>query len=174
VGIRCRRSPLRLACPSVIPRVPHRPGAGLLGGLVVTGPHRVNQFWGLDLEHGAPNDHNPQRNQPPTVLHMTILAGDVSELLGGMAYPDTRRDAALRDGIAARKRLKPLLFGSADWGCRRGALFLAPSYPFGGEIGGHLTFWWRSNSTNYLISLHAWEPLTQCERVLRRVVLSTP
>jgi len=141
---------------------------------VVSGPHRVNQFWVLDLQHGAPDDRKPQRNRPPGVLHITIVAGAVAELLGGMSYPNTRREAMLSDGIVARKRREPLLFGSRDWGDRRGALFLAPSYPFGGEIGGHLTFWWRSHSTNYIVSLHAWEPLTECERTLRTIVLSTP
>jgi hypothetical protein len=91
-----------------------------------------------------------------------------------MSYPKARQNTTLRNGIVAHKRLEPLLFGPADWGGRRGVLFLAPSYPVGGQIGGHLAFWWRLRGTNYLVSLHAWEPLTECERILRRVVLSTP
>jgi len=105
---------------------------------------------------------------------MTIVSGAVGELLGGMAYPDGERNGTLRNGIVAQKRSKPLLFGSTDWGGRRGALFLAPSYPAGGEIGGHLAFWWRSHGTYYLASLHAWEPLSECEQTLRTIVLSTP
>ena len=90
-----------------------------------------------------------------------------------MAFPGGRRDTTLRDGIVARKRSKPLLFGSVTWSGKKGALFLAPSYPVGGQIGGHLAFWWRAHGTNYLISIHAWEPLTECRKVLQAMVAST-
>ncbi len=146
---------------------------GILHSLVVTGPRHVNQFWVFDLQHGAPSDSKPQRNRPPGVLHMTFYAGDVREAIG-MAYPGVRHNATLRNGIAAGKRAKPLLFGSVTWSGHMGALFLAPSYPSGGQIGGHLVFWWRAHGTNYLMSIHAWEPLTECSSVLRRVVASAP
>ena len=90
-----------------------------------------------------------------------------------MAFPGARRNAILRDGIVAGKRPRPLLFGPRSWSGRKGALFLAPSYPVGGEIGGHLAFWWRAHGNNYLVSIHAWEPLTECEAVLQAMVAST-
>jgi hypothetical protein len=145
--------------------------AGGLHGIVVSGPRHVNQFWVFDLEHGAPNDHSPRRNRPPGVLHMTIYAGNLSEALG-MTYPGARRDATLRNGIVAGKRPRPFLFGPVTWAGHKGALFLAPSYPAGGQIGGHLAFWWRADGTNYLISIHAWEPLTECKKVLQAMVAS--
>lgn len=175
---RCRATPLRPACPGVIPRVPYKlvdgqAAGGLIHGIVVSGPRRVNQFWVFDLEHGAPNDSSPRLNRPPGVLHVTIYAGNIGEAEGGMAFPGGRRDITLRDRIVAGKRSKPLLFGPVTWSGKKGALFLAPSYPVGGQIGGHLAFWWRAHGTNYLISIHAWEPLTECKKVLQAMVAST-
>jgi hypothetical protein len=160
-------TPLRPACPGVIPRIPNS------HGLVVSGPRRVNQFWVFDLEHGAPSDSTPRRSRPPGVLHVTIYTGNIGQANGAMAYPGTRRNARLRSEIVAEKRSKPLLFGPVSWSGKRGALFLAPSYPVGGQIGGHLAFWWKAHGTNYLISMHAWEPLTECEKVLQAIVAST-
>jgi hypothetical protein len=163
----CKATPLRPACPGVIPRVPSSPA------LVVSGPQRVNQFWVFDLEHGAPNDSSPTRNRPPGVLHITIYSGNIGQAIGGMAFPGGRRNATLRNEIVAGKRPKPLLFGPVSWSGKKGALFLAPSYPVGGQIGGHLAFWWRAHGTNYLISVHAWEPLTECKKMLQAMVAST-
>ena len=104
---------------------------------------------------------------------MTIFTGNIGQAIGRMDFPGARRNATLHDGIVAGKRPKPLLFGPASWSGDQGALFLAPSYPVGGQIGGHLAFWWRAHGTDYLISIHAWEPLTECEKVLRAMVAST-
>lgn len=138
----------------------------------MSGPHRVNRFWVFDLEHGAPSEAAPKRNRPPGVLHVTIYTGNIGEAIGGMSFPGTRRNATLRNGIVAGKRRQPLLFGPIGWFGKAGALFLAPSYPAGGQIGGHLAFWWRAHNADYLISIHAWEPLTECRRVLRAMVAS--
>jgi hypothetical protein len=175
---RCKASPIRPACPALIPRVAYkvvggRIAGGLAHGFVVSSPRHVNRFWVFDLQHGAPRDRNPQLNRPPGVLHMTIYTGALREALGGMAYPAAHRDTTVRNGIVAGKRTKPLLFGAVRWSGHNGALFLAPQYPVGGEIGGHLAFWWKTHGTNYLISIHAWEPLLECEKVLRAVVAST-
>jgi hypothetical protein len=160
-------TPLRPACPGVIPRVPNS------HGLVVSGPQRVNQFWVFDLQHGAPNESSPRRNRPPGVLHVTIYTGNIGQAIGAMAYPRARHNATLRNGIVAENRSKRLLFGPVSWSGKKGALFLAPSYPVGGQIGRHLAFSWRAHGTNYLISIHAWEPLTECEKVLQAMVAST-
>lgn len=126
----------------------------------------------FDLEHGAPNDSSPRKNRPPGFLHVTIYRGNIGQAEGGMAFPGSRRNATLRGDTVAGKRA--LLFGPVTWSGRRGALFLAPSYPVGGQIGGHLAFWWRAHGADYLISIHAWEPLTECEKVLRAMVATTP
>jgi len=90
-----------------------------------------------------------------------------------MSYPGSKATGKLRNGQSTRKRQKPLRYGTRRWGGHRGSLFLAPSYPNGGQIGGHLTFWWRKGRHGYVVSLHAWEPLTECSRVLRKIVAST-
>jgi hypothetical protein len=108
------------------------------------------------------------------MLHLTIVAGPrPSNLFGGTAFPGPRRTARLVNGLDTATRRKPLLFGPRRWGGHLGSLFLAPSYPFGGQIGGHLTFWWRKGPNGYVVSLHAWEPLRECARVLQAVVAST-
>ena len=175
---RCAATPLLPACPGVIPRVPYKlVGGGVVGGgpagIVVSGPLRVNRFWVFDLEHGAPDASSPRHNHPPGFLHVTIYTGDIPQANAGLPFPGARRNATFRNGIVATKRPTALLFGQVTWSREKGALFLAPSYPLGGQIGGHLAFWWRAHGTNYLISIHAWEPLTECKKVLQAMVAST-
>jgi hypothetical protein len=177
LSTRCRNSLLlRPACPRRIPKVPHRLGGGILHGLVAAGPTHLSgsEFTVFDLQHGVPHEQRTWLNRPPGTLHLTIVAGPrPSNLFGGMSYPGSRRNSTLQNGLDTGKRLAPLLFGRRVWGGHTGALFLAPSYPFGGQIGGHLTFWWQSRGNGYVISIHAWEPLTECARVLREIIAST-
>lgn len=166
---RCRSaSVLRPACPRLIPKVPDQ--------FNVSGPtHLSAGFTVLDIEHGAPHDRQPRFNRPPAVLHLTIVAGPrPSNLFAAMPYPGSKKTATLRNGLDTGRNRKPLLFGLRRWGRHTGALFLAPGYPLGGQISGHLTFWWRQHGQGYVISLHAWEPLTETARVLRTIVTSTP
>lgn len=166
---RCRSARiLRPACPRLIPKV---------AGFIVSGPTRVRAsgFTVFDLQHGAPHERHTSLNRPPGVLHLTLVAGThPGNLFGGMAYPGSKLTARLRNGQSTRTRRRPLLYGTRHWGGHTGSLFLAPSYPFGGQIGGHLTFWWRSNGGGYVVSLHAWEPLTETARTLRAIIASTP
>ncbi len=175
---RCRSSPiLQPACPRLIPKVPDALGGVVVDGLVASGPLPQRNgalFYVFDMEHGVPHEYKLRLNRPPRTLHLTIVAGRrPSNLFGGMTYPGTRRDATLSDASIATRRLKLLFFGKRVWSSHTGALFLAPSYPFGGQIGGHLTFWWQSGGHGYVISIHAWEPLTECAHVLREIVAST-
>jgi len=169
---RCRSAfVLRPVCPRLIPKVS--------GGLTVSGPvvqrPKATGFTDFDLEHGAPNEKRTWLNRPPGVLHLTLVAGRrPGNLFGGMPYPGSKATATLRNGQSTRTRRKPLLYGTRRWGGHSGSLFLAPSYPYGGQIGGHLAFWWRKGHDGYVVSLHAWEPLTECSRVLRAIVASTP
>ena len=175
---RCRSSTvLRSACPQRIPKVPHKHGGGLIHELVAAGPiHlKASAFAVFDLQHGAPHEQETRLNRPPAVLHLTIVGGSrPSNLFGGMTYPGSKTNAQLKNGLDTGTRRDPLLFGQRVWGGHTGALFLAASFPFGGEIGGHLSFWWRSRGRGYVVSIHAWEPLSECEDVLRRIVASTP
>jgi hypothetical protein len=157
---------LRAACPTLIPHA--------AGPLTVSGESiPSNGFAVFDLQYGVPHERRTRLNRPPAVLHLTIVAGPKpGNLFGGMAYPGSK-DATLANGLDVGTRRKPLLFGPRRWGGHLGSLFLAPSYPFGGQIGGHLTFWWQSGGSGYVISLHAWEPLRECARVLQAIVAST-
>jgi hypothetical protein len=167
---RCRSAyVLRPVCPRLIPKV---------SGLIVSGPivqrPKASGFTDFDLEHGAPYEKRTWLNRPPGVLHLTLVAGRrPGNLFGGMPCAGSKATATLRNGQSTRTRRKPLLYGTRSWGGHRGSLFLAPSYPYGGQIGGHLTFWWRKGNDGYVVSLHAWEPLTECSRVLRAIAAST-
>lgn len=168
VSDRCHSSRiLRPACAKRIPRV--------TGGLAVSESYvRANGFAVFDLQRGAPYERRTRLNRPPGVLHLTIVAGPKpGNLFGGMAFPGAKATAMLENGLDVGTRRQPLLFGTRRWSGRTGSLFLAPSYPLGGQIGGHLTFWWRRNGTGYVVSLHAWEPLQECARVLKAIVAST-
>ena len=169
---RCRSAfVLRPACPRLIPKVS---GGFSVSGPVVQRPRKTG-FTVFDLEHGAPHETRTWLNRPPGVLHLTLVAGRrPGNLFGGMRYPGSGTTATLRNGQSTRTRREPLLYGTRRWGGHRGSLFLAPSYPYGGQIGGHLTFWWRGGRDGYVVSLHAWEPLTECSRVLRAIIASTP
>jgi hypothetical protein len=161
---------LRPACPRRIPKV---------SGLLVSGPTvqypKASGFTVFDLEHGAPHERKTSLNRPPGVLHLTLVAGRrPGNLFGGMTFPGSKATATLRNGQSTRTRRKPLLYGTRRWGGHRGSLFLAPSYPYGGQIGGHLTFWWRKGGRGYVVSIHAWEPLTETARVLHAIIASTP
>jgi hypothetical protein len=168
---RCRSAfVLRPACPRLIPKVPR---------LLVAGPNvqypKASGFTVFDLQHGVPHEKRTWLNRPPRVLHLTLVAGRrPGNLFGGMRYPGSKAIGSLRNGQSTRTRQKALLYGTRHWGGHRGSLFLAPSYPYGGQIGGHLTFWWRKGRDGYIVSLHAWEPLTECSRVLRGIIASTP
>ena len=105
------------------------------------------------------------------MAHLTVVAGAVERgdpfehPLGGDARP-------LRPGLLKTKRVEPLFFGRTRWAGRDGALFLAPPFLNGGQLGNHLCFRWSENGRDYLISLHAWEPLPNTAATLRAVVSS--
>jgi hypothetical protein len=168
---RCRSAfVLRPVCPRLIPKV-----SGLLGSGPTVQYPKASGFTVFDLEHGAPYEKRTWLNRPPGLLHLTLVAGRrPGNLFGGMPYPGSKATATLRNGQSTRTRRKPLLYGTRRWGGHSGSLFLAPSYPYGGQIGGHLTFWWRKGGRGYVVSIHAWEPLTETARVLNAIIAATP
>jgi hypothetical protein len=64
--------------------------------------------------------------------------------------------------------------GNRTWGERSGQLVRAPSYPYGGLFGSHLIFRWHEEGREYVLSLHAWEPVEETKAALRKTVLSIP
>jgi hypothetical protein len=102
-----------------------------------------------------------------------VVAGNV-ERLAPLRVPRVRSGAALRDGVLRRERDAPVSFGRVTWARRTGALYLAPSFPTGGMLGNHLNFTWDERGTQYTLSLHAWEPLTETAATLQTMVERVP
>lgn len=165
----CAKSPfVRPACPRLVPRVRATFLSHLAPDLVSPPDGRVAAF---GLERGGEDPRRPERNRPPLMAHIEILAGAVER---GAAFEYPTRAVPLRDGILRRARTRALFFGPLTWGGRSGRLFLAPPYLHGGVLGNHLVFRWREDDTEYVLSLHAWEPLRETAATLKAMVESLP
>jgi hypothetical protein len=119
----------------------------------------------LQIEHGGQGDH------PPAWAHISIAAGRIIHSRGWpFAYPTQGPSIAIHDGLFAEQRPAALFLGRLRIRGNEGTLVLAPSYPHGGMEGDHLIFRWTHGSVEYMISLHAWEPLKQAFATLRTIV----
>jgi hypothetical protein len=107
------------------------------------------------------------------MAHVVAVAGNV-ERLAPLREPRDKTGTTVREGLVRRSRAAPLSFGRVRWGGRLGALYLMPSYPRGGMLGNHLVFSWRQDELPYVLSLHAWEPLTESVATLRTMVEGLP
>lgn len=166
----CRKAPLlRPACPTRAPKV----RAAYLSRLSRSPQGPSVQPILFDLERGGEDPRRPYRNRPPFMAHVTVEAGAL-ERGDPFEHPLEGVTVRLRAGLLDRKRTKAVFFGRYEWGGRRGVVFLAPPFLYGGQLGNHLTFRWRYSGTAYLVSLHAWEPLPDAAHTLRAIVLSTP
>jgi len=164
----CRKAALlRAACPRLVPRV----RAEYLNHLAVEGEGTRFSLATFNLERGAEYRDAPEHNRPPRMAHLVVVGGHVERSAAGVF--DNLRHVALRDGLMRRTRERSLGFGTMQWSGHAGQLFLAPSYPRGGMLGNHLVFRWRTGRREYVLSLHAWEPLTEAAATLRAVVAST-
>lgn len=161
---KCRSSPLlRRVCPRVIPRVP-----GWLTYPRYGNP--VDTTFGI--EHGGEYPGKPELNRPPALVHVEIAAGRpgtnvASEWTAG-------ENVRPRNGLVRRARKNALSLGRARWGGRAGEILLGPPFPAGGSLGNHLVFRWRERGLEYLVTLHAWEPLMETVKTLRAMVESLP
>jgi len=148
----CRASPvLRPACPRLVPEALYvaKPGAYAFG--VYPGePGGVETF---ELQSGVETPGRPERNRPPRLSHVVLLAGPPGEALGDVAV----------------RRLD-----TARWSGRRGLLLRARPYPRGGIMGDHLIFRWREGAREYAASLHTWKPFAEAVSTLRAMVASLP
>lgn len=124
----------------------------------------------FNLERGGEYPAEPERNRPPRMAHLVIAGGEVER---SAPVFDHFIGARLRDGLMRQQRARSLSFGRVRWHGLRGDLFLAPSYPRGGMLGNHLVFRWGS-VPRYVVSLHAWEPLTEAAATLKAIIASTP
>jgi hypothetical protein len=169
----CKSVPaLAPACPKRIPYINHLAGerAYDLVSLCRRGkPGCAGVEWD-DLNIGASGNGD----RPPIWTHLTIFAGRLTATsVFPFHYPTGGPVVAIRDGLFAEGRPRAVYFGHVHWGGKTGTLVLAPSFPAGGEQGGHLIFRWRHGSGEYAIGLHGWEPFLQTAATLREIIAST-
>jgi hypothetical protein len=99
-------------------------------------------------------------DKPPTLVHLVVSDGDRAP----SEAPPARIDRAhLLDNGYPRS---PLVLGHPEWAGHHGTLTIGDCF------GDHVCYRWRSEGRNFLISMHAWSPLTQTLAVLARVVTS--
>ena len=111
----CQRSALlRTICPTTVPLV-RAPYLSHLSRDLLGATGRFDVF---DLERGAGDPEHPERNRPPRMAHIGLLAGE-TERIGLWLEPWDQPAFALRDGLLKSKRDEPLSFGLVTWGNTR-------------------------------------------------------
>ena len=164
----CRRSALlSTICPTFVPRV----AAPYLSHLARDPPRASGEMHLFNLERGGEDPQHPERNRPPRMGHIGLLAGD-TERIAPWREPWNEPARPLRDGVLAEERDQPISFGFLDIGETRALLYLAPPFPTGGYLGNHLVLTWEADGVRRAVSLHGWEPLTEAAATLRRMALS--
>ena len=153
---------LRPACPRFVPRV-----TGGYRALFARDGKLVPVLHVFDLERFAPS------LMPPEGAHIAVAAGAVQRLTP-YADPTARSPVVPVTHPVNAYRRKPVSLGPRTWNGRRGLLYLAPPYPWGGQLGDHLAFQWRDGPRLYVISLHTWWPLPQTAATLRAMVMALP
>lgn len=148
----CRSSArVRPVCPGLVPEAPYEEFPEVYVAELLRAardfPEAFNLSW------GAENPARPERNRPPRLSHVVVVAGSPGRTL---------------EGVDAR------MLRRASWGGRRGALLLAASFPRGGLHGDHLVFRWRQGEREYAASLHAWKPRAETVETLEAIVDSMP
>lgn len=166
----CRKSLLlRAACPRLVPRV-RAPYLHHLAEELLRGTSEQLAVFGL--ERAGEDPARPERNRPPRMGHLVVAAGALEKLTWRAFAP--ARPTRLRNGLMRLERTRTLALGRVSWSGRDGRLFLHASYPNGGFLGNHLSFRWRESGRDYLLSLHAWEPLLETASTLEKMVASLP
>lgn len=165
---------VRTACPRLVPK------ASTLSGREIERPGLGYTTFNLE---GGTSYADPSRDRPPSFVHLVVEGGNVRPSLDVLVY-SRRRPVTSRDGLldgpesreaAAKNPPNALYLGHRTWGGRRGDLVLAPPYDKVVSIhGGHLIFVWSDGETDYVVSLHAWEPFTESESTLKVIVESIP
>jgi hypothetical protein len=95
---------------------------------------------------------------PPLHVHVDIAAsvGPRPDIRLPGAWPEGAH--RVTDALLNPKRTQAVSLGWVRWYGRYGQLVLAPVFPFGGEWGGHLIFYFTAARVSYGITLHAWMP----------------
>jgi hypothetical protein len=148
----CRSSPrVRPICPRLVPEAPYERQPEVYVAELLRGGRRFPEAF--NLSWGAENPTRPERNRPPRLSHVVIVAGALGRTLQGVEARVLRR---------------------AEWGDRPGTLALAAPFPRGGLHGDHLVFRWREDDHEYAASLHTWKPRAETVETLEAIVDSMP
>ena len=163
---KCQRTEyIRAACPQDLPSARsdyHR---------VVTSDEQETPGYRLmSLEWGGAHKGIDPRNSPPQFVHLIIWGGDLER---AWAWRQSGRSTRL-EGEPPHEREHGILLARPRWTCEAGELVLAPSYPSGGMNGEHLMYMWTEEETEFAMSLHAWEPVSETIGTLRAIVRSIP
>jgi hypothetical protein len=78
----------------------------------------------------------------------------------------------INDALLRPDRSRAVLLLRARWAGHKGEVVLAPPVPFGGEMGDHLIFRWKTKGVDYAFSLHSWAPLSEAVAMLKALVAS--
>ena len=116
------------------------------------GPFRAS---GWDGRRWVPVPSESLLLSPPLHVHVEIAAslGPISNL-GPVAPAHTAH--TVTDELLDPARRQAVSLGWVRWYGERGQLVLAPVFPFGGEWGGHLIFYFTRGRVSYAVTLHAW------------------
>jgi hypothetical protein len=169
---RCTKAErLRPVCPT---RIPDSKWQDRAGWDDARGEFAWNGLF-FELQAGAQHPGQPELDSPPRFVHVAVGVGRASALLP-FSWPPAGQ-VQLRNGLLRTdaQRSSALSFGPRRWAGIDGQLLLAPPHERGGGIvGTHLIFAWPEGRDLDVVTIHAWEPLTETERVLREVVESLP
>lgn len=115
----------------------------------------------FNLEGGVPTD-DPRRDRPPAFVHFSVYAAKGAlDRQFPFELPCTGPVVRNVDRLLAARRKTAACLGEAELGGRDGTLALAPSFPAGGEAGGHVLFFWREGAVSRAATLHAWRPIAE-------------
>ena len=108
---------------------------------------------------------------PPKGAHVAVAAGAVWRLTPYLD-PSARTRAVPLSTPVDVNRTRPVSYGVRTWNGRRGVLYLAPPYIYGGMLGDHLVFQWQHGRRTYVVSLHTWWPLAETLASLKAMVMA--
>jgi hypothetical protein len=106
------------------------------------------------------------------MVHIVVYAG-LGEDPFGFSSSDLGRARPFTNALLNSFHPRAISLGSARWSGRNGQLVVAPSFPAGGEAGGHITFNFREHNVYYQITLHAWSAAYGLTADNRNVMLSS-
>ena len=163
---RCERTEyIRTTCPHRLPSVKSD-----YRRVITTDEQESPRYRLMSLEWGAPHEGFDPRNSPPRFVHLIIWGGDLER-----AWPWRRPGGPSRiEGEPPHEREHATLLATPRWTDEEGDLVLAPSYPSGGMNGEHLMYMWTEEETEFALSLHAWDPISETIGALRAIVRSIP